>query len=273
MSSGLLGMIANPASGNAVVSGVSWCADNAVFGGRYPGDDAYLRWLVDRIEHRSTCAFVTAPDVVGNAAATLARSLPMLPKIRGLGYPAAFVGQDGLEDLVVPWDEFDVFFIGGTTEWKEGPAAASLVTEAKRRGKHVHMGRVNSRRRLLLAHEIGCDSVDGTYLAFGPDRNLVTLLGWLAPLDPAIKSAMLDGSCFRSFPGDSMLTTPTPRPLADAKTVAEYLRVSTRTLYNWRRAGTGPKFTKVGREYRYDWTDVEQYAKGEPANTPPAHAA
>jgi hypothetical protein len=116
--------------------------------------------------------------VVGDAAATLARSVPFLPKIRELGYPAALVAQDGLEDLEVPWDEFDVLFIGGSTDWKLGPAVRELVAEAKRRGKHVHMGRVNSAKRFRYAESIGCDTVDGTYLTFGPSVNLPRLMKW-----------------------------------------------------------------------------------------------
>jgi len=56
----------------------------------------------------------------------------------------------------------------------------SLIAEAKRRGKWAHMGRVNGRSRLLAAVGAGCDSVDGTYLAFGPDTNLPKLLRWLS---------------------------------------------------------------------------------------------
>lgn len=37
--------------------------------------------------------------------------------------------------------------------------------------------------RLQYAAAIGCDSCDGTYLAFGPDRNLPTLLDWLDEAD------------------------------------------------------------------------------------------
>ena len=72
-----------------------------------------------------------------------------------------------------------MLFIGGTTTWKLGPAARRLVAEAKARGKHVHMGRVNSQRRYNYARHIGCDSVDGTYLAFGPDVNLPDVLSWV----------------------------------------------------------------------------------------------
>jgi hypothetical protein len=109
----------------------------------------------------------------------------MLPRIRVLGFPAALVAQDGLERLDVPWAAFDVLFIGGSTEWKLGEAARALVARAKARGKWVHMGRVNTRTRLRYADAIGCDSVDGTRLAFGPDDNLPRVLRWLGELDEA----------------------------------------------------------------------------------------
>lgn len=183
MTKGLLGQICTPAAGNRTVSGVDWCADNAVYGGKYPGDEAYLAWLTKRHWAADRCRFAVAPDVVGDAKATLERSAPMLEAIRGLGYPVALAAQNGLEDLTVPWGEFDVLFLGGDTAWKIGPHAHALTAEARARGKWVHMGRVNSRRRLQAAAHMGCDSADGTYLAFGPDLNLPNLLGWLADLD------------------------------------------------------------------------------------------
>jgi hypothetical protein len=180
MSAGLLSMIATPAQGNPVPEGVEWCADNGCFGKGYPGDDKWLAWLASyTTEQISRCRFATAPDVVGDAEATLARSLPFLPKIRALGYPAALVGQDGLELLDVPWDEFDCLFLGGSTEWKLGPHAARLVGEAKARGKWVHMGRVNSQKRMEYATAIGCDSADGTALVFDPTGRLKDVLAWL----------------------------------------------------------------------------------------------
>jgi hypothetical protein len=178
MDRGELAQIVNPASGNVVVAGREWCADNAVFGGKYPGDDAYLAWLEQRRQFAPWCRFVTAPDVVGDAVATLERSLPLLPQIRALGFLVAFVAQDGLEDMEVPWDAFDCLFIGGSTAWKLGPGARRLVEQAKRRGKWVHMGRVNSRKRYQYAATIGCDSADGTFIAFGPDQNLPQVLAW-----------------------------------------------------------------------------------------------
>lgn len=164
MSAGEIGCIVTPAQGNRIPPGSTWCADNGCFGKGYPGDVAWLAWLERRIQTPG-CMFAVAPDVVGDAAATLARSLPFLPKIRALGVPAAFVAQDGLEHLEVPWDEFDVLFIGGTTDWKLDAPARRIVGEAKQRGKWVHMGRVNTERRYKYARAIGCDSADGTTIA------------------------------------------------------------------------------------------------------------
>jgi hypothetical protein len=183
MDTGLLGQIVTPAAGNRLGAGRAWCADNAAFTGGYPGDDAYLAWLSERASAAADCRFAVAPDVPFDAAATLKLSGPMLPRIRALGYPAALCAQDGLEDLTVPWDDFDVLFIAGSTAWKLSKAARDITYEAKRRGKWIHMGRVNSFRRLQYAASIGCDSCDGTYLAFGPDTNLPRLTAWLTELD------------------------------------------------------------------------------------------
>jgi hypothetical protein len=118
--------------------------------------------------------------VLGDAAATIARSAPFVYRIRAwFGLPVALVAQDGLEHLDVPWPWFDVLFIGGSTAWKLGPAARALTAEAKARGKRVHMGRVNSLRRLRYADAIGCDSADGTIIAWAPDIRLPEVLGWV----------------------------------------------------------------------------------------------
>jgi hypothetical protein len=182
MRAGQLGQIITPASGNRLIDDVYWCADNAAFAGRYPGDDRYLAWLSARATHARRCAFATAPDVVFDAAATLARSLPMLERIRAAGYPVALVAQDGLQPAQIPFDCIDALFLGGSTSWKLGPAAADLAAHARHHGKWVHMGRVNSLVRLQHAQAIGCHSVDGTHLAYGPDRKLRELLGWLTVL-------------------------------------------------------------------------------------------
>ena len=187
MATGELGMMVTPAEGRSPAAARVWAADNGCFGAGYPGDEAWTAWLARLRPHAGRCLFATAPDVVADAAATLLRSTPHLPVIRRLGYPAALVAQDGLEHLRVPWSEFDVLFLGGSTSWKLGPAAAALTSQALDRGKAVHMGRVNSARRWRHAARIGCASVDGTHLTFAPDAGLADVRRWIR--DPAADAA------------------------------------------------------------------------------------
>lgn len=181
-----LGLLVTPASGLQAQIGRYrlWAADNGCFAetpARPFRPAAFLRWLAAL--PREGCLFAVAPDVVGDAAATLARSQPMLPRIRDLGFPVAVVAQDGLEHIDragdLDWTGFDALFIGGSTEWKLSQAAADLARRARDRGLWTHMGRVNSYRRLRAAASTGFDSVDGTYLAYGPQVNGPRLMDWL----------------------------------------------------------------------------------------------
>lgn len=181
MRAGSLGCIITPKQGNVVPEGATWCADNGRFGKGYPGDREWFAWLADRIERfdgRHRCAFAVAPDVVGDPISTLRESLPWLPAVRCLGVPVAYVAQDGSEHGVIPWGMFDVLFLGGTDAFKLH-AAEPLVREAVARGVPVHMGRVNSRTRLALCSSWGVTSADGTFISFGPDKNLPRMLRWI----------------------------------------------------------------------------------------------
>lgn len=185
MSAGLIGCMTTPAQGNVIPDGAEYACDNGKFGKGWPGADRWFEWLCNTVDRYGPerCLWAVAPDVPFDAAGTLAESLPWLARIRELGIPAAFAAQDGCDLLGLPWDDFDVLFLAGSTEWKIGPVAERLSREAKERGKTVHMGRVNSRHRLRIAEWFGCDSADGTYLAFGPEKNLARLSGWLDEID------------------------------------------------------------------------------------------
>jgi hypothetical protein len=119
--------------------------------------------------------WATVPDVVGDHAATLARWDQWARPVIDLGFAPAFVAQDGCTVETIPEDAAAVF-LGGSTGWKLGPVAEQI---ARSEVRPVHMGRVNTLRRLRLAADWGCDSVDGTFLAFGPDANLPSLLRWM----------------------------------------------------------------------------------------------
>lgn len=172
----------------------SWAGDNGAFTKTAKGfkPENFIEML-DRpalLAARATCQFIVAPDklvvlpdgtVVGDALGTLAQFSEWAAIIRSRGFPVALVAQDGLEQMLdlVEWDLLDVLFIGGSTEWKLGEGAQVCINEARRRGKRIHMGRVNSGRRMARAQQMGCDSADGTFLAFGPEKNLPRLVSWL----------------------------------------------------------------------------------------------
>lgn len=163
--------------GNAIPEGVAVAADNGCFTNPAGySDERYERHL--RQFPRERTLFATATDVLGDHDATVKRALPVLRMIRDIGLPAAFVVQDGWEEETTPWDELDAIFVGGSTKFKfRGGRAA--VAAAKERGLWAHMGRVNSLDRLRAAIGVGCDSADGTFLKFGPDKNWPHLVRWL----------------------------------------------------------------------------------------------
>lgn len=158
--------------------GVEWAADNGCFNDRWELGK-WQRFLIRNQRHAHRCAFAVAPDVVGDHMATFEKSWPWLEWIRDLGYPVAFVLQNGATVDGVPWGHINGVFVGGDTEWKLGPEAIELCSYAKSIGQFVHVGRVNSYRRLSHCKWLlDADSVDGTYLRW-PDTNLPKLVRML----------------------------------------------------------------------------------------------
>ncbi|WP_223166268.1 hypothetical protein [Nonomuraea sp. SYSU D8015] len=180
MGDGNLGFITTPRQGNVLPPGVWWAADNGCFGDRYIGDDAYLDYLAGLSHLADRCLFAVAPDVVADYEATVQRAYDMLPRIRALGYPVAFVAQDGFENCAWDlWDSIDCLFIGGSDDWKLSSEAASLARLARSLWKWVHVGRVNSFKRYRWAALVAeAHSVDGTHLTNGPDELLPDVLDW-----------------------------------------------------------------------------------------------
>lgn len=163
--------------GNRHVEGLPWAADNGCFkAGEQFNAGKWWTWLIAK--RNPLLSFAVAPDVVGDHDQTVARSSPWLCAMREEAIPAAFVAQNGSEGLKLPWDDFSTLFIGGTDPWRYGPARL-VAQESKRQGKWLHVGRVNSLRRLQWALSLRADSCDGTYLCFGPGKNLPKLIKWL----------------------------------------------------------------------------------------------
>lgn len=203
-----VGLLVTPDSGyeKQVSAFPCFAVDNGMFGlakrhQEHKFDaEKFFAWVA---QLPRTALFVAAPDMlnfmsfdggktevpVGDAAATLAQFPVYAERLRALGFKVALVAQDGIEELLtyVRWDLIDAIFLGGSTEWKLGEGAKVIAAEATARGKHVHMGRVNSGRRLAYAQSIGCDTADGTFLAFagraGADAAIGRMVRWFKNLN------------------------------------------------------------------------------------------
>lgn len=163
-----------------IIAGNPWAADNQAFTQGFK-PDVYFQWLVTMEKHRESCLFVTVPDVVGDASATLESWHKWRPRFDG--WSLAFVAQDGSEVGDIPADA-SALFIGGTTEWKESAGAIAMIKAGQERGLHIHIGRVNWARRYRLfsvlkgSHEFTCD---GTRQRFeGTARTMEAWHGYMA---------------------------------------------------------------------------------------------
>lgn len=125
--------------------------------------DTWLR-MVDEARSHSTaknqqCKFVTLPDIVGDARRTLDLLYHFLQHTEGV--PRALVLQDGIGQHRIPWGNIDAVFVGGSDSFKIAPEAINACKAAKMMGKWVHVGRVNTAKR--VRDWIGlADSIDGS---------------------------------------------------------------------------------------------------------------
>jgi hypothetical protein len=168
MTTGLLGQMVT-GTFNPIVPGATWALDNGCFSERWKE----AKWVstLERYAGTGGCLFAVVPDVVCDASATAERWNRYADTVTSFGYTPAFVTQNGCTE--VP-DDVPVF-TGGDDAWKLSDEAQALAADAP----WSHMGRVNTLRRLRFAAFHGYDSVDGTFLAFGPDTNLPKLLRYM----------------------------------------------------------------------------------------------
>jgi hypothetical protein len=188
-----IGWMTTPRSRDSVSrmvdSGRLWCCDNGCFSSL--DKKAYVRMLRE-ISGQPRLLWVTAPDVVGDAEATLKRFKLWRQTLRYFNVPIAYVLQDGQEGFTVPWDDITAVFVGGSTFWKLSSYAAALCRESKERGKWVHMGRVNTVKRLQVARSFMCDSVDGSSFCTFRDKYIPLVLPELAkPYEPGYVNGVL----------------------------------------------------------------------------------
>lgn len=117
--------------------------------------------------------WVLVPDVVADRKATIARWMQYSPVAARYGWPLAFAVQDGMDYRDVPVAA-SVVFVGGSTEWKW-----RTLPDWCARVKRVHVGRVNTYRRLKFADQCGAESCDGTGWTRGDQRQWRGLCAFL----------------------------------------------------------------------------------------------
>jgi hypothetical protein len=144
--------------------GFSYCLDNGAwwsFANKQPFDETAFLKAYELMAVGAN--FVVLPDIVAGGVVSLDFSLGWRHR---LGRPTCLqllAVQDGMdESLVAPLVGPELgIFVGGTTEWKERMMAL-WGTLAKMRNAYLHVGRVNSARRVALAAAAGADSFDGS---------------------------------------------------------------------------------------------------------------
>jgi hypothetical protein len=131
----------------------------AIDNGAYSGfKEADFVSLLKREQHcKDECLFVCIPDKVGSHTETV----NMWEQYKHLadGWTRAFVAQDGFSGF--PPDA-EACFIGGTTAFKDSKAADEIVVYALAAGMHVHIGRVNEKKRFWHFHDLGAHTCDGS---------------------------------------------------------------------------------------------------------------
>jgi hypothetical protein len=107
--------------------------------------------------------FVVLPDIVAGGHASLAYSLKWRDQLGVPLCPFMLAVQDGMAAMDVAQSigpQLGIF-VGGSTAFKERTMAAWGVI-ARGKGARLHIGRVNTVRRIALCAAAGADSFDGS---------------------------------------------------------------------------------------------------------------
>jgi hypothetical protein len=175
----LLGGLLTPRTRNSsdwyAAHGFVYAADNDAYSHFDAGRYTAMLERLERADHRPL--WVAAPDVVADADATAARYTQWRDRLTDL--PVAYVAQDGVDPTAIPWHEIACVFLGGTDTFKLGPPGRAVTEHAHAAGVPVHMGRVNTRRRIAYARALGAATFDGSAISVWPDARAPRMLAEL----------------------------------------------------------------------------------------------
>jgi hypothetical protein len=153
------------ASGVHRTEGFAYAIDNgawSAFSQGKPWDEAAFVALLDK--HGALADWVVSPDIVQGGRASLDVSLAWLPRLLDLCPRVLLAVQDGHEPSDVEHllgDRVGIF-VGGSTSWKESSTLSTWGPLARARGCWLHVGRVNTARRISICSSAGASSFDGT---------------------------------------------------------------------------------------------------------------
>jgi hypothetical protein len=154
---GKIGHLYSPGAQVGPLEFIPYGLDNGAFGHDDDWDENAWMHLLDWAQiSGQKPLWDLIPDRVGDKAATLERWEKFAPVARLFGWPLAFAVQDGMTPKDVP-KSAAVVFVGGSTDWKWRTVGMWCGYFPR-----VHVGRVNSYRRLWECHDAGAESVDGT---------------------------------------------------------------------------------------------------------------
>lgn len=156
--------------GRTLPAGARWALDNGAWSAyrqHRPFDEgAFLAALA---QWGTGADFVVVPDVVAGGVLSLARSEHwLLHRLRGQLPPRTLLlvpVQDGMEEQhlrpLLEADPQTGLFVGGTDPWR-AMMLAGWCELGQQLGRWVHVGRVNSWRRVVRVKCAGAASFDGS---------------------------------------------------------------------------------------------------------------
>lgn len=181
------------AKGTLRNEGMPYALDNGAWTAYQQGqafdEEAFLR-AVDKLGELAE--WIVLPDIVEGGLASLDYSLRWMERLRGIPTRLLIAVQDGMqvEDVRCMLNPTVGIFVGGSTEWKEATAVA-WGSVARRRNCYLHVGRVNTVRRIRICAAAGASSIDGTSVS----RFSKTL----PPLDAAMRQVDMFSAAGESF--------------------------------------------------------------------------
>jgi hypothetical protein len=144
--------------------GMGYGLDNGAWScfqqGKSFDDRAFMR-AVEKVGENAD--WIVLPDIVLGGKRSLDLSLAWMERLRGLPTPLLIAVQNDVhpDDVRSFLSPSVGIFIGGDTAWKE-TTAVEWGKLARRRNCYLHMGRVNSARRIAICAAAGANSYDGS---------------------------------------------------------------------------------------------------------------